>query len=751
MSYNKLGLAHGDVLSDIHLSHMEDGIDEVITEADIFKKKVANILSSKGITTHETDSIDTMTYNINKLGAAITHDDEVDEALIDIRETCPSGCIQMLCSDERSARVRFAIWTRDGGQYTVDWGDGTSNTYNNGGLADHTYRVGSGNPYIGSNTQYVVTISAAGGNVIKQFKSGDQPEIIWFVSKDVYFENIDCMFSLNPNGSFCSKLLKYVDIIGGSLASKGVPATHVFRECRTLERVTGTIDLSTATNTAYMFYNCVKLTQIPDVLNISNSTDTSYMFCGCNELPRVPSVLDLRKSTNCAYMFQGCFKLRAVPEEINLMSALQTHYMFDGCKSLTRMPEIKNTQNVTNAIYMFQNCERLEEVYPILNLPSCENANNMFRGCVSLVDAPSTINLNSVKNVADMFRGCSKLQSAPRIMNLPDCANADRVFMDCINLKAAPVSVSLPMATSCVSFFEYCSNLTSAPSDFIAPNSLNIGNMFRGCRLLGECLTDIQADSATNAYGLFDGCMSLMTIRESYSFPEAINGNNMFYNCQMLTNAPRLSMPKAENLNSIFNNCINLKTTQAYNFPKARTLVTFYKGCKLLEVAEELIAPEATDMGEIYGSTASFRVIKSIGGPKVQNFASMLYASSIANLVEIPSVIDMSSATNIQYMNLFSSGSSVIQTEEVTFIGVRSGLDFYGHPGVKRIRIQNQSELCQNLNFERCGMDKQAIDTLFGDLVRTNVGRTINVKGNPGASTCDVSIATNKGWTVTIA
>lgn len=751
MPYNKLGLTHGDVLSDIHLSHMEDGIDEVVTEADVFKKKVANILSSKGVATHETDSMDTIAYNINKLGAAITYDDEVDEALIDIRETCPSGCIQMVCSDERTARVRFYIWTKDNGTYTVDWGDGTSNTYNNGAMADHTYRKGSGNPYIGSNTQYVVTISATGGNVINQFKSGDQPEIIWFVSKDVYFENIDCMFSLNAYGSFCSKLLKYVDIIGGSMASKGVPATHVFRECRTLERVTGTIDLSTATSTTYMFYNCIKLAQIPDVLNISNSTDTSYMFCGCNELPRVPSVLDLRKSLYCGYMFDSCFKLRAVPEEINLISALQTQYMFNGCKSLTRIPEIKNAQNVTTTIYMFQNCERLEEVYPILSLPSCANAEYMFKGCVSLLDAPSTINLNSVKNVTEMFRGCSKLQSAPRIINLPDCITADRVFADCINLKVAPVSVSLPVATSCYSFFENCSNLTSAPSDFVAPNSLHIYYMFRGCRLLGECLTDIQADSATNVYGLFDSCVSLMTVRDSYSFPEAINGYNLFYNCQMLTDAPRLSMPKAENLNNIFNNCINLKTTQAYNFPKARTLAGFYRSCKLLEVVEELIVPEATDMGDMYRETASFRIVKSIGGPKVQNFLYLFYSISLANLIEIPSIIDMSSATNMGSWGLYTSGSSVIQTEEVTFIGVRSGLDFYGHPGIKRIRIQNQSELCQNLNFERCGMDKQAIDTLFGDLVRTNVRRTINVKGNPGASTCDVSIATNKGWAVTIA
>lgn len=751
MSYVKLGLAHGDVLSDIHLSHIEDGIDEVVNDANVFKKKVANILSSKGVITNETDSLDTIAYNINKLGTAITHDDEVDEALIDIRETCPSGCIQMVCSDERTARVRFSIWTKDNGQYTVDWGDGSSDTYNNGAMADHTYRIGSGNPYIGNNTQYVVTISAAGGNVIKQFRSGDQPEIIWFVSKDVYFENIDAMFSLYNHGAFCSKLLKYVDIIGGSLASKGAAATHVFRECKTLERVTGTIDLSTATNTSYMFYNCSKLTQIPDILNIGNSIDTSYMFHGCSELQRVPTVLDLRKSTNCTCMFQGCFKLRAVPEEINLMSALTINNMFYECKSITRMPEIKNAKSVTNATNLFLNCEKLEEVHPILNLPSCTAADFLFKGCVNLIDAPSTINLSSVRTASELFRGCSKLQSSPRIVNLPDCITADRVFMDCTNLKVAPVSISLPVATSTLSFFENCTNLTSAPTEFVAPNSLSIAHMFRNCKFIEECTADIQADLATNIYGLFDGCTSLRTVRDSYSFPEAINAYNLFNNCQMLTDAPALDLPKAENLNSTFYNCLNLKTVQTYNFPKARQLSSFYNNCKLLEVVEEIVIPEAVNISAILRDNTSLRVIKSIGGPNVQDYSYTLYGTSQSNLVEIPSTIDLSSATNMNYFNMYNSGSSVIATEEVIFIGVRSGLEFYGHPGVKRIRIQNQSELCQNLNFERCGMDKQAIDTLFGDLVRTNVRRTIIVKGNPGASTCDVSIATNKGWAVTIA
>ena len=46
-------------------------------------------------------------------------------------------------------------------------------------------------------------------------------------------------------------------------------------------------------------------------------------------------------------------------------------------------------------------------------------------------------------------------------------------------------------------------------------------------------------------------------------------------------------------------------------------------------------------------------------------------------------------------------------------------------------------------------MNADAINQLFRDLQRTNVARTINVSGNPGASTCDASLATAKGWKVT--
>lgn len=45
-------------------------------------------------------------------------------------------------------------------------------------------------------------------------------------------------------------------------------------------------------------------------------------------------------------------------------------------------------------------------------------------------------------------------------------------------------------------------------------------------------------------------------------------------------------------------------------------------------------------------------------------------------------------------------------------------------------------------------LDAAALNTLFGNLA-TVTGQTITITGTPGAATCDQSIASAKGWTVT--
>lgn len=63
------------------------------------------------------------------------------------------------------------------------------------------------------------------------------------------------------------------------------------------------------------------------------------------------------------------------------------------------------------------------------------------------------------------------------------------------------------------------------------------------------------------------------------------------------------------------------------------------------------------------------------------------------------------------------------------------------------INLENRgTEFC--LYLTNCSFNTATLNQLFTDLPVTTKTATIHVVGNPGAATCDTSIATNKGYTV---
>ena len=47
-------------------------------------------------------------------------------------------------------------------------------------------------------------------------------------------------------------------------------------------------------------------------------------------------------------------------------------------------------------------------------------------------------------------------------------------------------------------------------------------------------------------------------------------------------------------------------------------------------------------------------------------------------------------------------------------------------------------------------MDADALDAMFTSLGTANGAQTITITGNPGAATCDTTIATGKGFTIVV-
>jgi hypothetical protein len=103
----------------------------------------------------------------------------------------------------------------------------------------------------------------------------------------------------------------------------------------------------------------------------------------------------------------------------------------------------------------------------------------------------------------------------------------------------------------------------------------------------------------------------------------------------------------------------------------------------------------------------------------------------------------------------FANDCEFLQTD-ISIGSLISKIGIYGEAGfvlkVDSIRLTNGNSTfggtSPQVDVSYTSLDATALNTLFGDLP-TLVGKTIKITGATGAATCDTSIATGKGWSVT--
>ena len=121
---------------------------------------------------------------------------------------------------------------------------------------------------------------------------------------------------------------------------------------------------------------------------------------------------------------------------------------------------------------------------------------------------------------------------------------------------------------------------------------------------------------------------------------------------------------------------------------------------------------------------------------------SFLFTGNYA-IIKINSV-DISSSTTISHVCAYSPTLT-----EVHFIGCSNVTvttnAFIGCNGLEKLTLNG---LTVGISLANCSMGAEAINDLFTSLGTASGSQTITVTGNPGAGTCNTTIATAKGWTV---
>ena len=304
-----------------------------------------------------------------------------------------------------TASSNFVAFTVNG-NYTVNWGDGTTASYSSGVTASKQYLwEGASASTVTSDgfRQRVFQITPQAGAVLTRAN---------FVA---YYPGV----TLHAN--YSSPILD-LKISGASLAGFTLPRAteqfeyvgdsnmttcrNIFHSCYSLRRVIGTSWTKKCTDFTSMFTSCTSLQTVP-LFNTIAATNFHSMFSSCSSLKTVP-LFNTIAATTFADMFNGCTSLQTVPL-FNTIAGKDFSYMFNGCISLHTVP-LFNTIAGTDFAGMFGNCSLLQTV-PLFNTIVGNQFPYMLSGCKSLHTVP-LFNTTAATNLQFMFNGCNNLKSA---------------------------------------------------------------------------------------------------------------------------------------------------------------------------------------------------------------------------------------------------------------------------------------------------------------------------------------------------
>ena len=525
------------------------------------------------------------------------------------------------------------------GDFTVDWGDGVTQNFAAGSIAQHEYSYTNPNldPTITSDgyKMAIVTITPQEGQTIfnvnfnqKYFLSGStfpNSSPILEIILSCPFLTLLSLGSATETSTYCKSLVNFSGINMGLLTS----FSYLFTYLRSLKNVTfGTI--AAVTNTSYMFQDCTSLTTVP-LFNTATVTDMSGMFANCTNLTSIP-LYNTAAVTNMTSMFATARSLVSIP--------------------------LFNTAAVTSMSAMFQNCASLTLV-PLFNTAAVTTMSNMFNACTSLTSVP-LFNTASVTNMSGMFNNCASLTSVP-LFNTTAVTNMSAMFNTCTSLTSVPL-FNTASVTDMNNMFNACTSLTSVPL-FNTAAVVNISTMFGGCVSLTS-VPLFNTTAVTNMAFMFNGCVSL-TLVPLFNTTAVTNMSAMFQNCRALTSVPLLVSGAGtiiSKFTSIFTSCVSL-TRGALN---GSEYSISYSGCKLSKEELESIFNYLDTIG---AASQTITVTNNWGAPTPVTLTGTTTTGSIT--------IAMANTTGIQAgMQVTGTGSPLTTAAAVTFTDAGDFVNF---------------------------------------------------------------------------
>jgi hypothetical protein len=626
--------------------------------------------------------------------------------------------------------VAFELDTNDGSSYTVNWGDGTTETLTQGGTQYHVYDYDA----ITSDT------STAKATTFRGYK-----QVIFEVTLtgSAKFSHID----FDHDGPFVTQTnynyrrgSNILDLFVSSSNATDIRTSYnrALKICEQLEvRNTSSNRL---TQPRLLYAGMHSLESIPFVPWIKNNgaSDYIYTFISCHALRFLPDDFAstdkywFKNSSRMQQCFQFCFNLEYLPVGLfgdsEHASVSNWYAMFYDCRKLKFIPYLgirTGSGSDTRMDQMFYNCIELRKIPEGFSFQRSDHnsIDRMFISCRKVEDWSSifdgttdvlaTINRQDGHDLTQFFNNVYQFLEIPFIGQLTNATDTESMFNGCAHAKrfnSAYTHLDLSNSISCRTMFNACYNLQEIPEIKLRALGQNdcLTSMFQNCKSLRSIkITGMISHSSTGEYHrMFNSCWSLAVIDGvDFSFAtETSDYYQMFHICRDIS-------------------AIRFPGTFRAGYASPRINVTVANHS---DISGEYHITEA-GTGYVQASGNGELTVAESGG----NYTWTLRDSNDSTPTETSTA-----ASNTQYTPWAADWSGA--TNAVTFTEVETGFKYTVSGGSG-----------DGLRFNP--IPRTQMLEIFNQLVTVSHSATLDIRNNSHTTDLtsdDIAIATDKGWTI---
>jgi surface protein len=422
-----------------------------------------------------------------------------------------------LLSTWSSASNQVKLPLEEGGTYdfTVAWGDGTSDTITSWdqGEVTHTY-----------NSSGFYTINITG--TIHEWRFNNRGDLLKIVEIQQWGT-----LRLGNAGSYfygCENLhlttTDTLDLTGTTTLSQA------FKRCFNIGS-SGNLnawDVSSVTDMSGMFYVATVFNQPLDSWDVSSVTDMGGMFYGVDSFDQSLEAWDVSSVTDMSEMFYGVDSFDQSLEAWDVSSVTDMASMFRIALLFNQPLASWNVSRVTDMRSMFSMASSFNQLLDAWDVSSVTDMYSMFSGASVFNQPLDSWDVSSVKDITEMFLYAEDFNQPLNTWDVSSVTDMSEMFYWAVSFDQSLEAWDVSSVTDMANMFRVARLINQPLASWNVSRVTDMGGMFSGARSFNQPLSAWNVSRVTDMGEMFSIASSFNQPLDSWDVSSVTDMNRLF-------------------------------------------------------------------------------------------------------------------------------------------------------------------------------------------------------------------------------